>query len=60
MKDRDEIICNCMGVTRGEIEDAILNDNCDTLEKIQEKTEAGTVCGTCVEDIEDILEEVKK
>ena len=60
MKDREEIICNCMGISRGEIEDAIINDNCDTLEKIQDKTEAGTVCGTCVEDIEDILAENKK
>lgn len=60
MANRDELICNCMGITRGEIEDAITNDGCDTLEKVQEKTEAGTVCGTCVEDIEDILQEMGK
>ncbi len=60
MADKDEIICNCMGVTRQEIEDAITKDNCDTLEKIQDKTEAGTGCGSCVEDIEDILAEMGK
>lgn len=58
MENRDELICNCMDITKGEIIDAI-KDGCDTLEKVQEKTEAGTVCGTCVEDIEDILEEHK-
>ncbi len=59
MSNKDEIICNCMKITRGEIEDAI-NQGCDSLEKIQDKTEAGTVCGICVEDIEEILQELGK
>ncbi|HOE04478.1 MAG TPA: (2Fe-2S)-binding protein [Bacteroidales bacterium] len=56
----NKIICTCNQVTEQQIEDAILNDNCDTVEKIQEKTEAGTVCGGCIEDIEEILKKFRK
>jgi bacterioferritin-associated ferredoxin len=60
MTNREDIVCNCMGVTRQEIENAIKNEGCDTLEKIQDKLEAGTVCGVCVDDIEEILAETLK
>ena len=56
----NKIICTCNQVTEQQIENAILNDNCDTVEKIQEKTEAGTVCGGCIEDIEEILKKFRK
>ncbi|HPG73859.1 MAG TPA: (2Fe-2S)-binding protein [Bacteroidales bacterium] len=56
----NKIICTCNQVTEQQIEDAILKDNCDTVEKIQEKTEAGTVCGGCIEDIEEILKKFGK
>lgn len=58
MNKKNEIICNCMGITRQEIEEAIVEHKCDTLEKVQKKTEAGTVCGVCVDDIEIIINEV--
>ncbi|MCI9163203.1 MAG: (2Fe-2S)-binding protein [Lachnospiraceae bacterium] len=54
--DRDEIVCNCMGVTAGEIMDAI-EAGAKTVEDIQEATGAGTVCGGCIGDIEHLLEE---
>ncbi len=56
----NKIICTCNQVTEQQIEDAILKDNCDTVEKIQEKTEAGTVCGGCIEDIDEILKKFGK
>lgn len=55
----NKIICTCNQVTEQQIEDAILNDNCDTVEKIQDKTEAGTVCGGCIEDIEEITQKTR-
>lgn len=54
--DRDEIVCNCMGVTAGEIQDAI-EAGARTVEEIQEATGAGTVCGGCVGEIQQMLEE---
>lgn len=56
--DREEIICNCMEITRGEIEDAIKSGGLKTIEEVGEATEAGTVCGSCHDDIEDILKEI--
>ena len=50
--DRDEIICTCAGVTYGEIVDAIKN-GADTLEKLQEATDAGNYCGFCISEEED-------
>ena len=38
--DRDEIVCNCMGVTAGEIQDAI-EGGASTVEQVQEVTGAG-------------------
>jgi NAD(P)H-nitrite reductase large subunit len=43
-----------MGVTAGEIIDAI-NSGAGTIEEIQEATGAGTVCGGCISDIEELL-----
>jgi NifU-like protein len=60
-----EIVCECAQVTRGEILEAIRENNIKTVEEIQEITKAGTFCGKCVkpkgEDrvyyIKDILNE---
>lgn len=56
--DRNEIICNCMQVTRGEIIDAIKEKGLQTVMEVGDETEAGTACGSCIEDIEKILKEV--
>lgn len=56
--DRNETICNCFGVTRGEIMDAIKQKGLKTTEEVSEATDAGTGCGGCVEDIQKILDEV--
>jgi len=56
----DKVICNCMDITYAELEKKILEQNLNTLELVQEKTEAGTVCGSCVDDISALLEELKK
>ena len=39
-------VCNCMGVTRGEISDAI-GEGCRDVRTLGECTGASTVCGTC-------------
>jgi NAD(P)H-nitrite reductase large subunit len=56
--DREEIICHCMEITRGEIIDAIKNNSLKTVDEVGDATEAGTVCGSCQDDIEDILKEI--
>ena len=46
-----EIICHCFEVSREEIENAIR-------EKVGEATNAGTGCGGCQEQIQEILDEI--
>ena len=57
MEKQDELICACNEVFRSQIEEAIVQDGCRTLEDIQSKTSAGAVCGGCVDEIEMILKE---
>lgn len=49
-----------MDITYAELEKKVLEQNLNTLELVQEKTEAGTVCGSCVDDISALLDELKK
>jgi len=44
--DNDYEVCMCMNVTLGEILTAIKNGH-DTVEKIMDETEAGTICEMC-------------
>ena len=55
--ENDDIVCNCMQITKGEIVDAIKSGNLNTFEEIGDTTEAGTVCGSCQDDIEEIINE---
>ena len=53
----DEVICSCLNVTRGMIQEAVHN-GAKTLEEVQDATSVGTVCGACVEEVEKIIAEL--
>ncbi|MGL5415010.1 MAG: (2Fe-2S)-binding protein [Clostridium sp.] len=50
----DKIICNCMSVSYIDIRKAMI-DGARTVEEIQKATGAGTGCGGCIPQIEEIL-----
>ena len=50
------VICNCFGITEPEIEDAIRAGNLATVEEVSTATNAGTGCGSCLDDIAEILQ----
>jgi NifU-like protein len=52
-----KIICKCFGVTDQLIRKAIHENNLKTVEDVTHYTKAGGGCGTCIPDIEKILEE---
>ncbi len=52
-----EIICQCMNVTDVDIRNAVHEHGIRNIDDMMEFTKAGTVCGTCVPRIEDIIEE---
>lgn len=47
-----------MNVTAGAIKDAFENGS-RTAKEIQDATGAGTVCGSCLDEIEHLLDELK-
>lgn len=55
----DKVVCNCMSVTVGMIQDAI-DSGADSLDKVQAVTQAGTVCGACLEDLERVVDTLLK
>jgi NAD(P)H-nitrite reductase large subunit len=56
--EKDIEICSCLNIMKSEIVAAIKEKGLKTVEEVQEVTEAGTVCGSCIPDIEDILNEI--
>lgn len=53
--DLDETVCFCMNVTKGMIQDAV-NSGANTLEEVQDITGAGTVCGGCLENVQQLVD----
>ena len=53
-----EIICHCFEVSREEIENEIREKGLKTVEEVGEVTNAGTGCGGCQEQIQEILDEI--
>lgn len=55
----DRIICECMNVSYEDIKNAV-KEGAKTLDDIKEATEAGTICGICEDDIQEVLYELLK
>ena len=55
----DKIICECMNVSYEDIKNAV-KEGAKTLDDIKEATEAGTICGACEDDIQEVLDELLK
>ncbi|MCI9612945.1 MAG: (2Fe-2S)-binding protein [Eubacterium sp.] len=53
----DEVICSCLDITKGMIQEAV-NNGAKTLEDVQEINNVGTVCGACIEDVENLIAEL--
>ncbi|MEE4176339.1 MAG: (2Fe-2S)-binding protein [Bacteroides sp.] len=54
----DPVICTCLEIKQSEIEKAIRDKHLKTIEEVQNETQAGTVCGACVDDIFLLLEKI--
>lgn len=53
--DLEKIICNCQGVTCGQIKEAV-DAGAATLAEVQGTTGAGTVCGACLDRVASLVE----
>ena len=52
----DEVICFCQNVTSGMIKNAV-DKGATTLEEVQKITVAGTLCGSCVANVQRLVEQ---
>lgn len=52
----DEVVCNCLNITNGMIKDAVDN-GASTLEEVQEVNSVGTVCGVCIDDVQNLIDQ---
>ena len=55
-KRRSRVVCNCTGVDRGSIEDAIVSFKLESIDEISHATGAGTGCGGCIGKLDRIME----
>lgn len=51
----DALICSCEAVTKGDICDAVNNQNVTTIDGMKKCTKAGTGCGGCVPMVKDLI-----
>lgn len=54
------IVCKCFGVTDAKIRKVIKQNNLKTLAQVTEYTKAGGACGSCLDQIQQILDEVNR
>lgn len=53
----ENYICRHFQLRKDDIIKVIREKQLNTFEQIQDETDAGTICGSCAEDIEQILRE---
>lgn len=53
------VVCKCFGVTENDIRRVVEENNLVTLEQVTDYTKAGGGCGSCHEEIQKILDEIK-
>jgi len=57
---KDDLVCKCNEISRAEIIKAIKEKGLKTVEEVGEATTAGTVCGGCQEEIQEILDALNR
>jgi len=55
--EESDFVCRHLRLTKTDILKAIRDKGLTSFTEIQDETDAGTICGTCVADVEEILEE---
>ena len=56
--DREEIVCHCFQISRGQIIDAVKEKGLKTVEDVNEAIDAGSACGGCNDEIQEIIDSV--
>lgn len=54
----EDIICNHLQFTKAYLVAEIKAKNLRTLDEVMDETDAGTICGSCRPDINELLDEI--
>jgi NifU-like protein len=57
-EDDSPLVCTCFAVSRGKIKRLILSNHLTTAQEVTNYIKAGGGCGSCLAEIDDLLEEV--
>lgn len=57
MFDDNDFVCRHMQLTKADIIKVIREKDITSFEDLQDETDVATICGSCVADIEEILED---
>lgn len=57
MSEKEKIVCSCLDLKKQDIMDAINEKGAKNLEDIEHETRAGMLCGICVGELKEILNE---
>jgi NifU-like protein len=58
--DEGALICTCFGITENKIRRVILENNLTSAEDVTNYVKAGGGCGSCLANIDDIIQEVRE
>ncbi len=57
--DEGTLVCSCFGISENRIRRVVIENNLTTAEEVTNYVKAGGGCGTCLTNIEDIIEAVQ-
>ena len=52
----EAVVCTCLDLTVNDIREAV-RAGAQTLEDVQRINDAGTICGACVDDVQEIIDD---
>ena len=58
-KTEGKVVCTCFGITDKEIEKVIIENNLDSVEQVTNYCKAGGGCGSCRDEIQQIIEKIR-
>lgn len=58
MAENDYLVCRHMGLTRQDFLDIIKEKNLKTVEEVMDETDAGSICGSCIYELDQLMEEL--
>ncbi len=60
MDNNDYLVCRHMGITKSEFIKVIKEKNLTTVQEVMDETDAGSICGSCIYELEVILEDLQE